>query len=876
VSPHDTINGGTVTGGNPPAERLSRRRVFSRTSAGERSPVEAATAILQALHADTAALMVQHAAHVRACELAEARQALNSGRLRRTASGIRFAVKAVFAGGGLRDAVLAASVLVRPSARRIWRQFFSAPEYYRANPDVAASGVPPALHYALLGYREGREPSANFSGLAYLRMHPDVAKGGLNPLVHYALRGVREGRSIGSKERLPVAGRSSEGPGVSPESAIIRVNTRWREDAPLVSVVIPCFNYGRYLEECLHSVLRQTWTDFEIIVVEGGSTDKKTRAEVRRLEEARLPRTRFLYRENRQMVGDNRNYGIQHARGRYVCCLDADDRLDPVYIEVAAYLAECAGFDLVYPSVRCFGDSDLVWLTGDAKFPDILKANSVSTVALFRRSAWAEVGGFRDWGLGAEHVPEDWDFWVRLLGHGYRGRAIRKPLLEYRVHAGSLSGDAPTKEEMDLWAQQIFDADCHLLQGWNRRRPVTAPVEVINPDCNVGDSGRNPEGPSGILLALPFVTVGGAERLLASLADSLAARGNRVVVTTSLALPNTVPEALEVFTRITPNVYDLPYLFPNDGERARFVLYLLDRYSIDALILAGSRLVYELLPQIRQRRPHIAIVDQLFNDVAHVASNREFRDTIDLTIVPSDAARASLIDTHGADPGSVVVIPHGLPWSSSQLDRPTKPVALPPSIPIVAFFGRLSEEKAPDVFVEIARELAPAVSAVFLMTGEGPLAGSIQDLIRRYRLEDRIITPGFVSTLDPLLERSDIVVIPSRLDGMPLIALEAMNARKPVVASAVGSLPVLVSHGETGYICEPGDVGAFCRHIGTLLADEALRHRMGAAGRETVLREHSSAAMIQRYGNALETAEQIARGRSVKPIPGPQVADLGG
>jgi hypothetical protein len=68
------------------------------------------------------------------------------------------------------------------------------------------------------------------------------------------------------------------------------------------------------------------------------------------------------------LAGDNRNYGIQHARGRYVCCLDPADRLDPIHIEVSVYLAECAGFDVVHQSVRCFGESSLGWLTVDARF----------------------------------------------------------------------------------------------------------------------------------------------------------------------------------------------------------------------------------------------------------------------------------------------------------------------------------------------------------------------------------------------------------------------------------------------------------------------------------------------------------------------------
>jgi glycosyltransferase involved in cell wall biosynthesis len=153
----------------------------------------------------------------------------------------------------------------------------------------------------------------------------------------------------------------------------------------------------------------------------------------------------------------------------------------------------------------------------------------------------------------------------------------------------------------------------------------------------------------------------------------------------------------------------------------------------------------------------------------------------------------------------------------------------------VAFFGRLSEEKAPDVFVEIARELAPNVSAVFLMTGrvrEGRRTSRSAGMGSRN--DDH---PGFCGSSALLIVR--MWWSSSRLDGMPLIALEAMNASKSVGYPAWG-LPTLVAHGETGYVCEPGDVGAFCRHIERLLVDKALRLRMGAAGRDVVTREYSS------------------------------------
>jgi hypothetical protein len=109
----------------------------------------------------------------------------------------------------------------------------------------------------------------------------------------------------------------------------------WPADRPLVTVVIPSFNYGRFLGEAVDSVLAQTFTNIEVIVVEGGSTDPESRRVACALDR---PRVRIVEQHEPHLVGANRNFGICHARGKYVCCLDADDLLAPTYIEKAVFL----------------------------------------------------------------------------------------------------------------------------------------------------------------------------------------------------------------------------------------------------------------------------------------------------------------------------------------------------------------------------------------------------------------------------------------------------------------------------------------------------------------------------------------------------------
>lgn len=732
------------------------------------------------------------------------------------------------------------------NAAAVWKQFYDDAEYLRSHPDVAEAGVDPEIHFLLCANEEYRDPSDRFDIRYYLTQYPEVARSGVNALLHYALFGHGEKRNP-----HPYAdGWSSEWGTDAAGRPVVEVDNTWPADRPLVSVVIPCFNYGRYVEQALRSVLDQTFKNLEVIVVEGGSTDAETVEEVRRLEALGLPKTRFYYRSSRCLAGDNRNFGIERALGRYVCCLDADDVLRPIYLETAVFYAEVLGYDIVSPSMECFGDSSLVWRVRDATFAMELEENHISTVALFRRNAWQQVGGFRDWGTGAGHVPEDWDLWIRLLGQGFRSKAIREPLALYRVHGSSLSRTA----ELELSEQRdhLHEANAELIGSFREDR--VAARSVINPHVNLGPVEDIP----GVLFALPYLTIGGAEHLFRSIGRGVIDRGQRLVVITSLTLAGAAPPYDSCFDGITNHVYHLSRLCAHYAARREFLWYLLRRYRTRTLVLAGSEFVYHALPDLARDFPDVAVVDQLFNDAVHVRNNRRYAPYIGATVVPSEPLRDSLVQRHGADPASIYVIPHGIELPA---DAAADPHALPPESRgkvIVGFFGRLSEEKGPDLFVEIARRLAGRGDLYFVMTGEGPEREKVMSQIRKHGLERCIYAPGFVREVLPLMRSADMVVLPSRIDGMPLAVLEAQAIGKPVIASRVGSLPSMVADGESGFLCGIGDVNAFCARIELLAGDRRLRERMGAAGSERVRREYSAERMLDAYFRAFTSVERQA------------------
>ena len=202
---------------------------------------------------------------------------------------------------------------------------------------------------------------------------------------------------------------------------------------PRVSVVITCFNLGRYLDEAVESVLSQTFQDFDVVIVDDGSTDIAT---CEMLANYNRPRTRVVHSENRGLPGA-RNLGIRHSAGVYLCCLDADDRLEPTCLEKAVrVLDEQPPLTFASHWLRTFGDEQVDWTPTECDLRSMLMRNQVNGAALVRREVVLAVGGFDETMI---HGCEDWDLWLTLLERGYSGTIIPEILFFYRRRHDSMS-----------------------------------------------------------------------------------------------------------------------------------------------------------------------------------------------------------------------------------------------------------------------------------------------------------------------------------------------------------------------------------------------------------------------------------------------------
>lgn len=202
-----------------------------------------------------------------------------------------------------------------------------------------------------------------------------------------------------------------------------------------VSIVIPCYQQAEYLPEAVESVVAQTFTDWEIVIVDDGSTDPT--AEVAETLIAAHPDRRIrLVRQANQGLSAARNAGIAASSGRYVLPLDADDILLPEMLEKAVRLLEHEpGVAIAYTDERHFGAVDRIVVTSDWDTDLQRRRNLFSATSLYRREVWVAVGGYD---IAMRRGYEDWDFWIGAAERGYVGRRIPEPLLGYRVKSDSM------------------------------------------------------------------------------------------------------------------------------------------------------------------------------------------------------------------------------------------------------------------------------------------------------------------------------------------------------------------------------------------------------------------------------------------------------
>lgn len=196
---------------------------------------------------------------------------------------------------------------------------------------------------------------------------------------------------------------------------------------PLVSVITPCYNQGKYLAEAIDSVLAQTYTNWELFIVDDGSTDNS--AEVAKAYATKDTRIHYIYQSN-SGPSAARNYGVRESKGKYIHFLDGDDKLSARCVELAVeHMESHPDTEVFYSRARYFGVRNDEFVIRWTNYADLLCANYIACCCMVRRIGFDRIGGFDEQMRGYE----DWEFFIRLL-YG-RSNVYQHPdvLFYYRI-----------------------------------------------------------------------------------------------------------------------------------------------------------------------------------------------------------------------------------------------------------------------------------------------------------------------------------------------------------------------------------------------------------------------------------------------------------
>jgi glycosyltransferase involved in cell wall biosynthesis len=228
---------------------------------------------------------------------------------------------------------------------------------------------------------------------------------------------------------------------------------------PIVSVIVPCYNQAQYLPETLDSLLSQTYSNWECIIVNDGSPDNTE--EIAKTFCTKDNRIKYVF-QNNGGLSSARNKGIKESTGEYILPLDADDKISERYMELAMQKFKNAPeTELVYCRAQLFGNETGEWKLPSYNYELLLIENMIFCSAIFRRSDYNKTDGYDEqMSMGFE----DWNFWINLLHPNSIVYQIPEICFYYRVKDISMLKKITPEIQMDLKSQlylrnkAIYDA----------------------------------------------------------------------------------------------------------------------------------------------------------------------------------------------------------------------------------------------------------------------------------------------------------------------------------------------------------------------------------------------------------------------------------
>ena len=582
-------------------------------------------------------------------------------------------------------------------------------------------------------------------------------------------------------------------------------NRDYVEKTPLISVVVPFFNSGKYIEQTIISILNQTFPYYEILIIDDGSKDKES---LEKLEEIQKldKRIKVFHKENEGLAA-TRDFGASKSSSscKYLMFLDDDDLIEPTFLECGYWTLETnKESSWAYSDSVGFGTQEYVW----NKYFDsdkMKKVNELVSEALVRKNDFELVNGYE---LREKAVNEDWNLWLKLLSKG-----------KYPVHMSFYGEWYRRKETGEL--QKSRDNKERALEIINETaKKVTKKVEAIQYPRYKYNYDFIPEEVEGIvipkkqnnnkinlLFIMPWMITGGADLFNLNLVKGLDKNKFTVTIITTEPNKNVLRQEFERYAK----VYDLTS-FLDQKYWLAFINYIIEKENINLILNSNSKFGYSILPYIKSTYINIPILDYVHMEEwynrngGYSRYSAMYESVIDKTLVCNENSRKVLINHFGKSEDEVQTVYIGVDENKFNTEKYNKEelkkkyLGEASNKKVLSYICRISEQKRPMLFLQIIAKLKEKRQDFkVLVVGDGNLLEKMKEKTKELNIYDDIIFTGSLKDTTEIYAISDLTINCSLKEGLALTSYESLSMGVPVVSSDVGGQKELIT-GEVGEI----------------------------------------------------------------------------
>ena len=616
---------------------------------------------------------------------------------------------------------------------------------------------------------------------------------------------------------------------------------------PRVSVVIPAHNHESYVGEAIQSVLDQSFADFELIIINDGSTDH-TEEEILKFRD---PRIRYVAQENRGL-SVTLNRGVELARGDYFNFLPSDDTFYPEKLEVQLRAFEedpDLGVLFAYPRIVDAGGQEIEdravagwpivpFETKEEIFPALFERNFLSApTALIKTDCLRKVGGFDPF----LRYAQDYDLWMRILKF-YGARLLKQPLVTYRWHGGNETYQSTTETELErakilLKAYRELDLGdvfpCLRLE----KDPRLHARAWRTLAAYAAKSGVPALEPIRLLYEEKARSLESAGFPLASVRETQDQRGSPVGVSSSLhprvhVLVETASfdkggleqVVFDLATGLRPELFQAVVVVVERGgaleqrckergipvevlryDKAKEYRAILERYAIDVVLshysTFGTRLSFE------KGIPVLSVLHNIYSWFPETLFS-EFRFVdpfVSRYVAVSDEVKEYARFRFNIPAEKIVVIPNGMDMGAYRSRPPGAPVTRSDlgwreEDYVFVNVAAISPPKGQNVILAALRQIVKEDPSIRVLSVGGVLDEGyfqlLQKSVKEFGLSNHFRFIGFAQDVRPYLEMADAFLLTSFVEGWPLSVMEGMLHRLPVLSTQVSGISTLF--GESG------------------------------------------------------------------------------